>query len=165
MKKAMIAADEWARINLYQRQIGEREGGRLSALDPGVTRKHEPGEACPEPERPLWAAHSLTTADPWECAASQPPIASGALLVLVMWAGPGTDLLQCWMNLGCLCRAGEEAAAARQAGGAAAGSISAAGGSQVRRYNRSPGVGTKNWYQVARQIFEQRGTSHHQATR
>ena len=29
MKKAMIAADEWARINLYQRQIGEREGDRL----------------------------------------------------------------------------------------------------------------------------------------
>jgi len=26
VKKAMIAADEWARINLYQRQIGEREG-------------------------------------------------------------------------------------------------------------------------------------------
>ena len=26
MKKAMIAADEWARINLYQRQIGDQNG-------------------------------------------------------------------------------------------------------------------------------------------
>jgi hypothetical protein len=26
MKKAMIAADEWARINLYQRQIGDQAG-------------------------------------------------------------------------------------------------------------------------------------------
>ena len=39
VKKAMIAADEWARINLYQRQIGEREGARGSG-----TVQRVPGE-------------------------------------------------------------------------------------------------------------------------
>ena len=45
MKKAMIAADEWARINLYQRQIGDQNGepvhwAGLSATDIHASVKH-----------------------------------------------------------------------------------------------------------------------------
>ena len=51
MKKAMIAADEWARINLYQRRIGQEQGalvpkGMQNSLSPGTGQMVQASQYC-----------------------------------------------------------------------------------------------------------------------